>query len=50
MSVGTWPLASAQLCRYQVSQQRGFKFYRSKVAKSENSIAVKRPLHNAPEP
>src|SRR5580700_10595645 len=50
MSAGTRPPASAQLRKYHDSQRRGFSFHSAKVAKRENSIAAKRPLHNAPDP
>src|SRR5271168_3839373 len=50
MSAGALPPASAQLCKYHVSHKRGLSFPKRNVANSENSMAAKRPLHNAPEP
>ena len=50
MSCGAFPPAVAQLSRYQRSQRRGLICHSFRVAKIENSMAAKRPLHSAPEP
>ena len=50
MSSGALPPAAAQLSKYHVSQRRGLSFQWASVAKSENIVAAKRPLHSEPEP
>ena len=44
MSLGAWPLASAQLCKYHRSHSRGLICHSLSVAKMENSAAAKRPV------
>jgi hypothetical protein len=50
MSEGALPPEVAEVFRYHNSQDRGLMFQCFRVAKIENIIADKRPLHRAPEP
>src|SRR5208282_309619 len=50
ISSGAFPPAAAQPSKYHISHRRGLSFQRTSVAKSENIIAAKRPLHKEPEP
>jgi hypothetical protein len=50
MSSGAFPPAAAQLSKYHLSQRRGLSSQWANVAKSENIVAAKQPLHKEPDP